>query len=99
LAAYFIVDIVAVHDRERYMRYIQGVAGIVQRHGGRYLARGGETVPFAGDWTPERMIVIEFDSIDAARACFENDEYRAIAPLREESTTCRALFLEGMPCK
>jgi len=94
MAVYMIVEI-AVKDREQYVKYVEQVAEIVNRHGGRYLVRGGAVTSMSGDWKPERVIVIEFDTMDAWRACFTSPEYRAIAPFREQSTNTRAIVVEG----
>ena len=52
-------------------------------------------VPLTGDWRPQRIILIKFDSIDQVHDCFTSPEYLALAPLREESTTSRAIIIEG----
>lgn len=96
MPAYMIISIEEISDPDRYKSYISQVSSIVQEHGGRYLARGGEIVSFAGGWDPKRVILIEFDNIQQARACFDSAEYKKVAPLREGSTLCRALFVEGV---
>jgi uncharacterized protein (DUF1330 family) len=94
MAHYAIIEI-TVHDRDTYMQYIEQVRPMVERNGGRYLARGGEVTPFVGGWKPERVILIEFPSAEAAQRCFGSAEYRAVAPLRERSTDGRAIFVAG----
>ena len=94
MPAYMIIE-VEVLDRETYARYVAQVRDVVERHGGRYLARGGKAIPFSGNWNPERVILIEFDSARQARECFASPECRAIAPLRERSTRTRAIIVEG----
>ncbi len=39
------------------------VSSIIQKHGGQYLLRGGQITPLAGDWTPERIILIKFNTM------------------------------------
>jgi uncharacterized protein (DUF1330 family) len=94
MPVYLIID-VAVTDPELYAEYVEQVPAVVERYGGRYLARGGDVVPLTADWRPQRIILIEFDSIDQVRDCFTSPEYLALAPLREESTTSRAIIIEG----
>jgi len=95
MSAYMIVDI-QVTDQEKYAQYVEAVRQVVDKHGGCYLVRGGMIFPRAGNWKPERMIVIEFDSRESVRRCLGSPEYRAIAPLREQSTISRAIIVEGM---
>lgn len=94
MAVYFIVEI-EVTDPAPYAEYVARVPAIIKEHGGRYLVRGGTVTPLAGDWRPERMIVVEFDSLDQVRRCLGSPEYRALAPLREKSTVTRAIVVEG----
>jgi uncharacterized protein (DUF1330 family) len=99
MPVYMIVEI-KILDRKQYSEYITKVQEIVERHGGRYIVRGGEVTPFLGDWRPERVIVIEFESLTQWENCFRSPEYHKIAHLREESTLCRAIVVQGyqQPC-
>jgi anaerobic selenocysteine-containing dehydrogenase/uncharacterized protein (DUF1330 family) len=94
MAVYTIMDI-KVDDREVYSAYIEKVSSIVEKHGGRYLARGGKVTPIVGNWNPERIVLIEFPSAEMLAQCFSSEEYKEIAPLRERSTTSRAIVVEG----
>jgi len=93
--AYLIADITAT-DQKTYSLYQTKVPEIIAKYGGRYLVRGGKAVPFAGDWEPERILVLQFDSMEQLRKCFDSPEYRALAPLREKSTISQAIFVEGL---
>jgi len=70
----------------------------VSRHGGRYLARGGKITPSAGCWHPERVILIEFDTVEQVERCFGSAEHLEVAPLRKQSAISRAIIVEGYPC-
>jgi len=97
MGVYVIVD-VSIRDKAAmsdYAEYVQKVRPIVEKHGGRYLVRGGKVATIAGDWKPERLILIEFPSADHVRQWWNSPEYRAIAPLRENSATARAILVEG----
>jgi len=93
---YLIVDI-TVLDREIYQRYIEQASPIVLRHGGQYLVRGGKAISLAGDWNPERVVVMKFPDLASLEACFSSAEYKKIIPLREKSTVARAVIVEGFP--
>ncbi|MFC1735474.1 DUF1330 domain-containing protein [Candidatus Hydrogenedentota bacterium] len=96
---YMIIQI-EIKNRELYFKYVENVREIVESHGGRYLIRGGEVTPVAGNWHPERIIVIEFETAEALRSCFSSPEYRQIAPLREQSAIGKSIMVEGCspPC-
>jgi uncharacterized protein (DUF1330 family) len=94
MAAYVIIEI-KVRDRDAYREYVEKVRPVVEKHDGRYLCRGGAVTPFSGNWNPERIILIEFPSVEAVFRCFKSEEYGEIAHLRERSTEGRAIIVEG----
>ena len=65
MAAYLIVDIARVRDPEAYGRYRGQVSAGLVAAGGRYLARGGAIEVVEGDWRPNRLVLVRFDSPDA----------------------------------
>ena len=97
MAVYVIIDI-SVEERGvtgSYADYVEKVRPIVEKHGGRYLARGGKITPIAGGWNPKRIIVIEFPSTEHVRQWWDSPEYRAIAHLRESAVRAKAIMVEG----
>jgi uncharacterized protein (DUF1330 family) len=94
MPVYMIVDI-QILDPAQYAQYVDQAYEIVIRYGGRYLVRGGTATPLSGNWHPERVIVIAFDSMEQMRTCFASPEYRAIAPLREQSILSRSIVVPG----
>ncbi len=94
MSVYMIID-VAVKNRELYGQYVEQVRAIVEQHGGRYLVRGGSVTPLSGNWNPERIVLIEFETMQQLQGCFQSPEYLALAPLREQSTSGRSIVVEG----
>lgn len=97
MPVYVIIDISvrAQAAKADYAEYVKKVRPIVEKYGGRYLARGGTITPVVGDWNPERIILIEFPSADQVKQWWNSPEYKAIMSLRENSTTARAIIVEG----
>jgi uncharacterized protein (DUF1330 family) len=96
MPVYFMVEIKEVYDKEKYMEYVSKVPAIVEKFGGRYLARGGKTTVVLGDWNPLRFIMIEFDNAAKFDAWWNSAEYRTVAPLRENSAKANAVVIEGV---
>jgi uncharacterized protein (DUF1330 family) len=46
-----------------------------QRHGGRYLGRGGATKVLEGDWEPHRLVIIEFPDMAALMAWYNSPSF------------------------
>jgi uncharacterized protein (DUF1330 family) len=66
---------VRVTDPESYAKYGALAGPAIEKHGGRFLARGGRTVTLEGDEYP-RNVVVEFPSVEAAEACYNSPEYQ-----------------------
>lgn len=96
MAVYFIVEIKEVYDKEKYMQYVAKVPPIVEKFGGKYLIRGGNTSSIVGDWNSLRLIIIEFESMDKFRLWWNSAEYREVAPLREQSAKTSAIVTDGV---
>lgn len=95
MAAYVLVDI-SETDPERAARYRAMSGPSVERHGGHFLARGGAIHVLEGDWQPERLVVIEFTSAEAAQAWFESEDYRQARAVRAGAGDWRMVVVDGI---
>ena len=94
MAAYVIAQ-VHVTDGEKFKEYMKKTPATIARHGGRYLARGGETILLEGKMKAERMVVIEFPSLQKAREWFDSEEYRRIKTFRAGAATASIIAVDG----
>jgi uncharacterized protein (DUF1330 family) len=94
MSVYMIVEI-EVKNSELYSQYVERVPAVVKKHGGRYLARGGQVTPLSGNWNPDRLILLEFGNLEQLQRCFASSEYLELAPLREQSTLSKSIVVEG----
>ncbi|MDR2239551.1 MAG: DUF1330 domain-containing protein [Zoogloeaceae bacterium] len=92
----YIVAQVAVSDPERYEGYKALATVAVAQYGGKYIVRGGETQRLEGDWTPSRLVVLEFDSVAAAQRFYNSPEYGAARRQREGAARMDMLIAEGL---
>jgi uncharacterized protein (DUF1330 family) len=95
MAAYILVN-VKVTDAARYDGYRQLAQRAVERHGGRYLARGGETVTLEGGWQPDRIVVLEFPTLERAREFYHSPEYAAAREQRRGSCEMKMIAVAGV---
>ncbi len=93
MSAFMLVEI-TVKDEARYADYMARIPPVIAKYHGRYVVRSSKVTPVAGGWTPDRIILIEFDTLDDLRACFRSPDYAALAPLREQSTVTRSIVIE-----
>ena len=92
----YVIAELTVTDPEGYKQYAAAVPPIIAKFGGKYLVRGGRTVAVEGDPPSGRIVVIEFDSLAAARAFEESYEYQDIAQLRHKAAQGRVFLAEGL---
>ena len=95
MAGYVIVHN-EITDEPLFAEFRQRVAATIEAHGGRYLVRGGATEVIDGDWVPERIVVVEFDSVEQARAWLSSPEYTAIKDIRVKSANASVIIVEGV---
>jgi uncharacterized protein (DUF1330 family) len=94
MSVYLIIDI-AIIDPDVYGEFVERVPAVVEQYGGRYLARSNEVSTMVGDWRPERIVLIEFESIDQVQEFFASKEYQDLVSIREQAATTRAIIVEG----
>ena len=94
MPAYLIIE-TDVHDPEQYERYKAASPAAVAAGGGRFIVRGGEMAVLEGDWTPSRLVVLEFESIDAAKTWYASEEYQQMKRLREGAADLKIVAVEG----
>ena len=95
MPAYVIANI-NIEDPVRYEDYKRMVPGTLGPFGGRFIARGGNVEVLEGQWRPERLVVIEFPSVDRARAWWNSQEYAEARALRQATSRGTLLILEGV---
>ena len=96
MSAYLIIDVTGIHDEPTYATYRSQVSSGLRAAGGTYLARGGAIDVLEGDWRPGRVVVVRFESTEAARQWWTSGEYEHLKRMRQASTTTNAILVEGV---
>ena len=86
---------VQVTDPEEYRKYVEGARTAFEKHGARFLARGGQHQEVEGALGRERHVVIEFPSFQAALDCYESEDYQAARRFRAEAGIATIVLVEG----
>jgi uncharacterized protein (DUF1330 family) len=95
MPAYVIVE-TDVHDPEQYERYKSASPGAVAAGGGRFVARGGEHAVLEGDWSPSRLVVLEFPDLATAREWYASEQYQEAKKLRDGAARLNIVAVEGL---
>jgi uncharacterized protein (DUF1330 family) len=93
--AYAIAAVSAAHDDEALAEYRRRNTEAVEAHGGRFVVRGGPIDVLEGDWSPLRVVVMEFDDTEAARRWYESEAYQEAIPIRQGASTTGIILVEG----
>ncbi len=84
-----------VTDEAALADYARLARPAIEKHGGRYLARGGRHVRLEGaDW--ERHVIIEFPSLEAAETCYRSPEYQEALAFAKKAVQRNACIVEGL---
>ncbi|HEX3501451.1 MAG TPA: DUF1330 domain-containing protein [Stellaceae bacterium] len=94
MAAYIISDLSA-RDPDSLQIYRARAAASIAQYGGRYLARGGAVETLEGSWRPEMIVVVEFPSIEQARAWYRSPEYATALAVRDKALTRDLILVDG----
>jgi uncharacterized protein (DUF1330 family) len=95
MTAYWIAH-VTVTDPQAYKQYQMLAPAAFAAYGARFLARGGASETLEGP-PLDRHVVIEFPSLEAARACHASPEYRAAKAHRYGAAITHVVIVEGLP--
>ena len=95
MPAYVIAN-VTVKDPVRYQDYRRLVGPTLTKYGGRFIARGGVIEVLEGDWHPNRLVIVEFPSMDQARQWWHSPEYAEAKAIRQATSEGTLLILEGV---
>ena len=95
MAVYAVVN-VRVTDPERYAEYRAKVPDSISHYGGKYLARGGTLEVLEGNWNPQRLVILEFESMERFHEWYDSPEYAPLKHLRGEATATEFVVVEGL---
>ena len=95
MPAYIIVEI-DILDPVGYEEYKKLAGATVEKHGGKYIVRGGKTEVLEGEWKPKRIVVLQFESAERAKEWLNCEEYREPRKMRHRTARTNMILVEGM---
>jgi uncharacterized protein (DUF1330 family) len=91
----YVVAEITVTDAEAYKNYVAAVVPVIAKFGGKYLVRGGQTFSIEGAPPSGRIVVLEFDSLAAAKTFEDSPDYAVVAQIRHKAAQSRVFLVEG----
>jgi len=95
LPSAYILANVDVKDPAAYEEYKRLSTLAMKAHGAEVCVRGGATEVLEGDWTPDRVVLLKFPSVEKAKAFYASTEYRAAIEARRNIAVMRMVLIEG----
>ncbi len=89
----FVIAAHRMRDLAGFQPYAEQVGAIVERFGGRFLARAGKATMLGGDFVSDRAVIIEFPTADDAVAFYVADAYAPLIKIRHATTDPRFLMM------
>lgn len=94
--AYVVVDISAITDAESFKSIpAKASPASLAQFGGKYIIRSESAIAVDGP-APKRFVVIQFDSLDHAKAWRASENTKEIDAIRAKSTQSREFIVNGM---
>lgn len=95
MAAYVIVD-VSIHDPAAYEDYKKLTPSAIAAYDGKFIVRGGQTETLEGEWQPERIVVLEFPTVERAKEWWDSNLYAEPKVIRQRAATSRMIVVPGV---
>jgi uncharacterized protein (DUF1330 family) len=98
MPAYILIDLLSVTDPAEFGAYQPLASAAVESFRGRYVLPHDTLIEaLEGNWTPSRVVVLEFDDAEAARAWWESVEYAEARALHRRATIANVILVGGAP--
>ena len=94
MSAYIIVEI-EIHDPVEYEEYKKLTPASITAYDGRFVVRGAQTESLEGDWNPQRIVVLQFPSVERAKEWWNSPEYTKAKAIRQRTAKTKMLVVEG----
>ena len=95
MPAYVIVD-VKINNHEDYEEYKKLTPASITAYDGKFIVRGGKTETLEGDWNPERIVVLEFPTVERAKEWWPSEMYAPAKQIRQRTASTQMIVVEGL---
>jgi uncharacterized protein (DUF1330 family) len=95
MSALVLVEI-SIHDYDLYEEYKKHTLATIQKFRGRFVVRVAKTESLEGDWNPERLVIVEFPSVQAAKDWWASPEYTIAKNIRYRAASSKMLVVESV---
>ena len=95
MSAYVIAN-VDIRDPVRYADYVKLTPATVAPFGGCFIARGGKAERLEGDTPANRVVILEFETYEQAKAWYDSESYRSARAVRQSASVGSLILVDGV---
>jgi uncharacterized protein (DUF1330 family) len=92
----YLISEIEIHDPAGYEEYRKLVPPSLAKYGGKFIVRGGKVDVLEGDWSPKRLVVCEFESMQKAHQWYDSPEYAEAMAVRHRTSKAKIILVEGI---
>ena len=94
MSSYLVIDTEVVDD-DAFSEFAEKIYDAVVAQGGTFIVRGSDLDVFEGDWTPQRLVIMSFDSDEGAAEFVRSADYTALEELRLRAVRSSVVVAAG----
>jgi len=95
MPAYVIVDVV-IEDNIAYEEYKKLTPAAISAYDGKFIVRGAKTECLEGNWDPQRIVILEFPSVERVKEWWASPEYSEAKAIRQRSAKTKMIVVQGV---
>jgi uncharacterized protein (DUF1330 family) len=92
----YVIGRIEVTDPDQYKKYTARTPDVIAKFGGKFIVRGAEVHTLEGPEEKSRVAVIEFPSLEKAKAFYHSEEYVETRALRRGAAVVSLIAIEGV---
>jgi uncharacterized protein (DUF1330 family) len=93
----YLIGQVEVTDQTGYLNeFVPQASARVQAGGGRFLARGGKVTPLVGNAPPPRVVIQQWDNMEALMSWFNSDDAKKLREVQVKYAKVQIFTVEGL---
>ncbi len=92
----YVIMYVQITNQELLDEFLGPVRGVIESYGGKFLVRGGAFDVIEGYIKPDRIVVVEFESVEQAHTWSNSEEFLALRQMRLDSTNMSKIIVQGV---
>lgn len=87
---------IEITDAQAWEEYRRLAGPLLAAAGGRFLANDPDPTPLEGGWVPPSFSIVEFPSVEDARAFYESFAYQDTVAMRQRASRGRGILVAGL---